>query len=246
MRKPLIIVLFGILISSTSCSKQKPPQQINSGSQIASAVSIEEDRSRARTYLESGKEYYRKDQDEKASAAFQEAIKLDPGLAEAHFRLGLAYGALGRTKDAEDSLKKAVETYKKFLESNGKDFDAHYNLGQAYAGLHRYEEAVREYRLATKIKSDDSDLYYDLGAALMKLAEYNDAVTAFSKSLEIDPENYRAEDALEESREGAKRILAGKKHTQDLLKKQKEEELKKEQEGTDTGSLPKPSETKKP
>ena len=43
----------------------------------------------------------------------------------------------------------------------------------------------------------------------------------FSKSLEIDPENYRAEDALEEAREGVQRIKAGKKHQEDLLKKQK-------------------------
>jgi len=219
---------------------------VNPGNQGPSTSSVEENRSQAREYLEHGREFYRNDQDEKASAAFQEAIKLDPELAEAHFRLGLAYGALGRDKDAEDSFKRAIESYKKFLESNSKDFAAHYNLGQTYAGLHRYEEAVKEYRQAARIKSDDPDLYYDLGAALMKLAQYDDAVTAFSKSLEIDPENYRAEDALEEARDGAKRILAGKKHQQDLLKKQKEEELKKEGEGTDPGSVPKPSATKKP
>jgi len=245
MRQTLIIVVFGIFISQTSCSKRKPTEQVNPGNQLNSTSSTEGDRSKDRQYLESGKEYYRKDQDEKAAAAFQEAARLDPGLAEAYFRLGLAYGALGKEKDAEDSLKRAVETYRKFLETNGKDFDAHYNLGQTYAALHRYEEAVKEYRQATRIKSDDSDLYYDLGAALMKLAQYDEAVTAFSKSLEIDPENYRAEDAIEEARDGAKRILAGKKHQQDLLKKQKEEEVKTEQEGTETGSVPKPTATKK-
>ena len=70
-------------------------------------------------------------------------------------------------------------------------------------------------------------MYYDLGTALTKLAQYDEAVAAFSKSLELDPENYRAQDALEEAREGLKRIRAGKKHQEDLLKKQKGEELKK-------------------
>jgi tetratricopeptide (TPR) repeat protein len=58
------------------------------------------------------------------------------------------------------------------------------------------------------------------------LAQYDEAAAAFSKSLEIDPENYRAQDALEEAREGVQRIKAGKKHQEDLLKKQKEDELK--------------------
>jgi tetratricopeptide (TPR) repeat protein len=69
-------------------------------------------------------------------------------------------------------------------------------------------------------------MFYDLGTALSKLAQYDEAVAAFSKSLEIDPENTRAEDALEEAREGVQRIKAGKKHQEDLLKKQQEDELK--------------------
>jgi hypothetical protein len=46
--------------------------------------------------------------------------------------------------------------------------------------------------------------------------------------LELDPDNYRAQDGLDEAKEGVKRIRAGRKHNEDLLKKQqKEEELKK-------------------
>ncbi len=42
----------------------------------------EGDRTQARVYLDQGKEFYRTDQDEKAVEAFQQAIKLDPNLAE--------------------------------------------------------------------------------------------------------------------------------------------------------------------
>jgi tetratricopeptide (TPR) repeat protein len=73
------------------------------------------------------------------------------------------------------------------------------------------------------------------------LAQYTEAANAFSKSLEIDPENYRAQDALDEAREGIKRIQAGKKHQEDLLKKEKQDELKKAGEG-----LPDPHSTKSP
>ncbi len=204
------------------------------------------DRSQARVFLDSGKELYRSDQDTQAAEAFQQAAKLDPDLAEAHFRLGLVYDALNKLEEAEGEYKKAVETYKKYLNENPKDAEGHYNLAQAYSALHLYSEAVREYRQAAKLKTDDADIYYDLGMALTKLAQYDEAAVAFSKSLEIDPENYRAQDALDEAREGVKRIVAGKKHQEALLKKQKEDELKKGDGGTPESGTAKPTPPKKP
>src|SRR6185436_15374389 len=107
--------------------------------------------------------------------------------------------------------KKALEAYRKYLESNPDDAEAHYNLGQTYANLVQYSDAIREYRQATKLKTDDPDIYYDLGVAHTKLAQYDAAAAAFQKSLEIDPDYYRAQDALDEAKEGVKRIRAGKK-----------------------------------
>jgi tetratricopeptide (TPR) repeat protein len=105
-----------------------------------------------------------------------------------------------------------------------------------------YSEAVKEYRQATRLKDDDADMFYDLGTALSKLAQYDEAVTAFSKSLDIDPNNTRAEDALEEAREGVQRIKAGKKHQEDLLKKQqKEDELNNANGGSPSTNTSTPS-----
>jgi len=185
------------------------------------------DRTQAKALLDKGKQLYRDDQDTDAVVAFEQAVKLDPDLAEAHFRLGLGYEALQKREQAESQYKKAVEAYKKYLDANPDDAEAHYNLGQTYANLEQFSEAIREYRQATKLKADDPDMYFDLGMAHTKLAQYEPAAAAFSKALEIDPDYYRAQDALDEAREGIKRVKAGKKHQEDLLKKQKEEELKK-------------------
>jgi tetratricopeptide (TPR) repeat protein len=203
-----VIVMLSLVLGLAGCSRKKPVNASVNASAEGNHT-IEEDRSQARVHLDEGKEFYRTDQDEKAVEAFQKAIKLDPELAEAYFRLGLAYDAIGKEQEAEDAYKKAVEKYKKYLEANSKDAEAHYNLGQAYAGLHLYSEAVKEYRQATHLKDDDADMFYDLGTALSRLAQYDEAAAAFSKSLELDPENYRAEDALEEAREGIQRIKAG-------------------------------------
>jgi tetratricopeptide (TPR) repeat protein len=229
MKPPLLVFLIVIsffALGQGAC-KRKKPVNVNADAVAHGGHTAEENRTQARALLEEGKELYRTDQDEKAVEAFQQAIKLDPELAEAHFRLGLAYDAVGQEQEAEEAYKKAIAVYKKHVDDNDKDAEAHYNMGQAYAGLHLYTEAIREYRQATRLKDDDADIFYDLGTALTKLAQYDEAVAAFSKSLEIDPENYRAEDGLEEAREGVKRIRAGKKHQEDLFKKQqKEEELK--------------------
>lgn len=242
MNQILLLLIVCLLLFQAGCWRKKSATTA-SVAESSSTPTAEQSRAEARQYLEEGKQAYRNDQDSKAAEAFSQALKLDPDLAEAQFRLALALAVLGRDKEAEDSYRRAVESYKKYFadEQNEQDAEAHYNLGQTYAGLHLYADAVREYRQATRFNPDDADIYYDLGMALTRLAQYDEAVDAFSKSLEIDPENYRAEDALAEAKEGVNRIRVGKKHQEALLKKQKEEELKKQQE---TEATPAPTETK--
>jgi tetratricopeptide (TPR) repeat protein len=242
MKNAAIIFVLSFLLALSGCHRGKTSSSNSNQGSTGSNV-VTPDPTQARSFLEKGKLLYREDKDSEAAEAFKQALEHDPTLAEAHFRLGLAYEALTKADEAEGEYKKAVEGYKKYFannEDNDKDAEAHYNLGQTYASLHQYSDAIREFKQATKIRSDDPDIYYDLGVAHTKLAQYSEAANAFSKSLEIDPENYRAQDALDEAREGIKRIQAGKKHQEDLLKKEKEDELKK------AGQLPDPHPTKPP
>ena len=242
MNKGLIAVIALSLLFAMSCKRKNASSSSTSADRAAAANGAQADPSQARAFIEKGKLLYRNDQDSEAAEAFKQAIALDPTLSEAHFRLGLAYEALNKAQEADAEYKKAVESYKKYFENdqNEADAEAHYQLGQAYAGLHQYSDAIREFRQATKIRSDDADIYYDLGMAHTRLAQYSEAAAAFSKSLDIDPENYRAQDALDEAKEGMKRIQSGRKHQEDLLKKEKEEELKKAGEAAPTASPAKP------
>lgn len=226
MRSILIICAVWLMVLATGC-KRSGQQSTNNSAGPAQVSNSLPDRTRARAQLDRGKELYHNDQDAEAVLALQEAVRLDPDLAEAHFRLALGYESLGKREEAEAEYKKAVEAYKKYFEENENDAEAHYALGQTYANLGQYSEAIREYRVATKLKEDDPDMFYDLGVAYTKLAQYDAAASAFSKSLAIEPDYYRAQDGLDEAKEGIKRIRAGRKHNEDLLKKQKEEELKK-------------------
>ena len=226
MTRTLLLCALSMVLAFAACNRNRQ-QSVNNNSSSGTSAGEGGQQGQAKVLLEKGKNLYHDDHDKQALEAFQQAVQLDPTLPEAHFRLALAYEAVQKDQEAEGEYKKAVETYKKYLEENPKDAEARYDLGQAYAGLHQFSDAARELKQATKIKTDDPAIYYDLGTALMKLAQYDEAASAFSKSLEIDPENYRAEDALEEARDGIKRVKAGRKHQEDLLKKQKEDELKK-------------------
>ena len=242
MRTILLICAVCLVVFVFGCRRGSQLSTNNSaGTAEVSNDNLAGNRTRAREHLEKGKELYRNDQDAEAVLALMEAVRLDPDLAEAHFRLGLGYESLGKREEAESQYKRAVEAYKKYLEENEEDPEAHYNLGQTYAGLGQYSDAIREYRAATKRKDDDPDVYYDLGVAHTKLAQYDAAAAAFQKSLEIDPDYYRAQDGLDEAREGIKRIRAGRKHQEDLLKKQKEAELKKAGEGASPAPAARPT-----
>ena len=232
MRSILLICAACLVVFVFGCRRSNQQSTNNSAANGQVSNNLAEDRTRAREQLEKGKELYRNDQDAEAVLAFMEAVRLDPDLPEAHFRLALGYESLDKRDEAEAEYKKAAETYKKYFEENEGDAEAHYNLGQIYANLGQYSEAIREYRVATKLKEDDPDIYYDLGVAHTKLAQYDLAAVAFKKSLEIDPDYYRAQDGLDEAKEGIKRIRTGRKHQENLLKKKKEEELKKAAEGT--------------
>ncbi len=234
----LVCVCFAILLGSGCKRTQSNTNAISPGS---ASVPATNSKTESVTLLEKGKELYKNDQDSEAAKVFERVLAFDPDFAEAHFRLGLCYDSMNKAEQAETEYKRAVESYKKYVSANPDDAEAFYQFGQVYAALHQYSDAVRSYRQAIKLKEDDADIYYDLGVSLMKLAQYDEAVAAFSKALEIDPENYRAEDALAEAQEGVKRIKAGRKHQEDLLKKQKEEELKKAGEtNTDIHAAPTP------
>jgi tetratricopeptide (TPR) repeat protein len=181
----------------------------------------------ARSLIDRGKEFYKEDLDGEAAGAFEQAVKLDPESAEARYRLGLAYSALDREDEAKESLKRSIELYKKTIESDPNDAEAFFNLGEAYSVLHQEEEAARAYRQAIRLKPDHEEAYYQLGMSQTRLARYDEASTSFQKALELDPNDYRVNDALDNAREGVKRIKEGKKHQAELLKKQQEEEANK-------------------
>jgi tetratricopeptide (TPR) repeat protein len=210
-----------LLIVGGGCRKRANTNNSNSNS-LTTAGNSEEAKRNAQTLVDQAKELYKNDEDERAVQVLEQAIKLDPNNAEAHLRLGMSYAALDRKPESDDEYKKAIELFKKKVEADPKNASDFFYLGEAYNFLHRDEDAARNYREATQLNEKDEEAWYQLGMVWIKLARYSEAVNAFQKALELDGNDYRATDGLEEAKEGAQRIREGKKHNEDMLKKQQE------------------------
>ncbi len=165
---------------------------------------------------------------ERAIEVLSQAVKLNPDLAEGHFKRGIAYALIEARGDAlpaetptpnqkgkrpkevktnsEKSFEKAVAAYKKMLRANDDDDLAHFNLGLAYNKLNEDENAAKSLKEAVKLKPDDTEYQTELGSILIKLARYNEAVPALKKALELDASNAKAEQLLENAQAGRKRI----------------------------------------
>jgi len=210
-----------LLIFTVGACRKRANTKTNSNS-LTTASNPDEARRNAQTLVDQAKELYKNDEDQHAVQVLEQAIKLDPNNAEAHLRLGMSYAALDRKPESDDEYKKAIELFKKKVESDSKDASAFFYLGEAYNFLHHDEDAARNYREATQLNEKDEEAWYQLGMSLIKLARYTEAVNAFQKALELDANDYRATDGLQEAQDGAQRIREGKKHNEDMLKKQQE------------------------
>jgi len=236
----------GFVFSAGGC--RRTPKANSNANNSTGTVANDPDQAKrqAQTLIDQGKELYKNDQDEQAVDKFKQAIAQDPNNAEAHLRLGMSYAALGNKDDGEAEYKKSVELFKKKTQGDSKDGNAFFLLGEAHSFLHQDEDAVRAYRQATKLTPDDEETWYRLGMGETRLAQYPEAIAAFQKALELDPNDTRATDSLETAQEGAQRIKEGKKHAEDMLKKQQENANANGNSNTSSNSNSKPSPKRSP
>src|SRR3989442_15692221 len=105
LRKALLVAVASYLILGMSGCR-RGGKNANANLSPSAGSESESERSRhEQSLIEQGKEFYKNDQDEQAVAAFQAAIRLNPDFAEAHLRLGIAYAALERKTETDQTYK---------------------------------------------------------------------------------------------------------------------------------------------
>ena len=115
-----------------------------------------------------------------ALAQYAEAIRLDPGYAEAFYNAGIALAHLGRVPEAIDRFEEA-------LHANPKMPDAQTALGIAMQDSGRADEAVAHFEQALRIDPNYADAHNRLGIALTAAGRFPEAVAHFEQALHINP-----------------------------------------------------------
>ena len=187
-----------------------------------------EDFDDAEKAYQKGKELLDESKIEPAIDALKQAAELDPDMGDAHYQLAVAL-ALKESEedkrvpvgseeedgkkskkeeksDSEKSFENAVKAYKKQIAKDSKDHAAHFGLGRSYAKLYEDQKARKALERAVKLNGEDALYRTELGDVLIKLAQYPPAIKQLTKALELDEENYRAEDLLDEAKAGRKRV----------------------------------------
>ncbi len=117
-----------------------------------------------------------------AERNFREAVRLAPGMADAHLDLGLVLGREGKSDEAIAELRRAVEL-------NPKIQSGHMFLGIFLYQTGHAEEAVRELDAEIASAPANAEALTWLGIAELSSGHPEKATGPLDRAAELDPEN---------------------------------------------------------
>jgi TolB-like protein/Tfp pilus assembly protein PilF len=117
---------------------------------------------------------------ERAQAAVDAALKLDPGLAD-------AWASAGLIESQGDHRDRAEETYRRAIELNPNHAMARKGYALVLMELGRFEESVAQLEQAAQLDPLSAIVQLNLGGALEAQRRFRDAASRYRKAIEIDP-----------------------------------------------------------
>ena len=115
-----------------------------------------------------------------AVVAYDKAVFIQPGNADAWNNRGIALENLGQYSEAVSSYDKAVTLQPGYAE-------AWFNRGVAFRKMGRYADAVASYDKAVAINPSYAEAWLNRGVALDYLGRYEESVASYDKALGIQP-----------------------------------------------------------
>src|SRR6185369_13995336 len=125
---------------------------------------------------------------------YKETLKRDPG-PEVYNNLSFAYNHSGKYQEAVDASLEAIkllgetgEAYKTgFQERNEIRSYAYKNLGNAYNGLKRYDEAANALKKSSEIEPTNASAHFNLGLTLYNAGRYSEAIESYKEVIKLRP-----------------------------------------------------------
>ncbi len=159
------LTIFCIILASVSFSVAEAAKK-------ASGKAVE--------YYQQGCTYERFGMLDKALESYELAIKADPTLNAAIFRLASIY-------DIKRDFKKSKELYKQIIANNESFYLAYNNLGIAEYRDGNPEEAIKNWKMSLKFNPTQADVFNNLGLAAIMQNKYDEAIKYFDRALDLKP-----------------------------------------------------------
>lgn len=131
--------------------------------------------------------YYTENLYDKAYPLYTTLVSIAPAHTQidaflVSLRQGVCAMQLGKT---EEALKSLTAAYAK----NPDDFEAAYNLGNAFYKTNVFEKAIPCFKKALINKPDATDAFSLLGLSFYKMKRYKDSLPWLKKALDVSPED---------------------------------------------------------
>ena len=179
---------FAVPASRALALKAREIQPQNEWEPVAPPVPLSEERKKSlqtKSLVEQGVDFWSKGEHGKAISALQQAIRLNPGDARAHYALGTFYSELRRYQEAAVSLKRAIKLEPDYVA-------AYVNLGSAYNKLKQYHMGLAAGKQAINLEPDLSIAHVTLGVSYSGMGRHREAEAAYKQAIRTDPDNAQA------------------------------------------------------
>ena len=126
----------------------------------------------------------------RAEAAIRKALEMDSTYSEIHHAMG------GLMTWSKWDWKAGEKSFRKALELNPKNADAHSTFSHLLMILGRSDEAMKHIETALELDPFNPKIITFYGVDLMYLRRYNDAIRAFREALDINPTQGAADNII--------------------------------------------------
>ena len=125
-----------------------------------------------------GSAYNSLNDNQRASTAFREVIKLDPHYSDGYNNLGVTLKNQGRHREAIKNFKKALKLNKSYVE-------AYYNLGNTFSELRQFSDAISSYEKVISLHPNHVRTFNNWGIVLNETGRSGEAIKIFEQAISI-------------------------------------------------------------
>jgi tetratricopeptide (TPR) repeat protein len=130
-----------------------------------------------------------------AIAVYNQTLALEPDNPEIHNNLSYIYNHTNQYNEAIAASQQAItllgetgQAYKQGYQTRDQVLShAYKNLGNAYSGLKRYDEAATALKQATVIEPNNAAAHFNLGLTLYTGRRYSEAIVAYKEVVRLRP-----------------------------------------------------------